>query len=63
MNDLKTPRDIPENIEFWSDEIEELLSEWGEISLCYSYLHNYSQRKYKKKYHHLQIPIIIIIYG
>jgi hypothetical protein len=60
MNDLKTPRDIPENIEFWSDEIEELLSEWGEVSLCYSYLHNYSQRKYKKKYHHLQIPIIIL---
>ena len=60
MNDLKTPRDLPENIEFWSDEIEELLSEWGEISLCYSYLHNFSQRKYKRKYHHLQIPIIIL---
>ena len=60
MNELKTPRPLPENIEDWSDEIEELLSEWCEISMCYSYLHNFSQRKYKKKYHHLQIPIIIL---
>jgi len=58
--DLKTPRAIPDNIEEWSDEIEDLLSEWAEISLCYQYLHNFSQRKYKKKYHHLQIPIIIL---
>jgi len=58
--DLKTPRDIPENIECWSDEIEDLLSEWGEIALCYQYLHNFSQRKYKAKYHHMQIPIIVL---
>ena len=38
--DLKTPRPIPENIEEWSDEIENLLSEWGEVALCYQYLHN-----------------------
>ena len=60
MNELKTPRPLPDNIEDWSDEIEELLSEWGEIAMCYAYLHNFSQRKYKKKYHHLQIPIIIL---
>ena len=60
MNDLKTPRDLPENIEEWSPEIEDLLSEWGEISLCYQYLHNYSQRKYRKKYHHFQIPVIVL---
>ena len=35
--DLKTPRDIPENIEDWSPEIEDLLSEWGEVALCYQY--------------------------
>ena len=58
--DLKTPRDLPENIEDWSPEIEELLSEWGEVAICYAYLHNFSQRKYKNKYHHLQIPIIIL---
>ena len=60
MNDLKTPRPMPDNIEDWSEEIEDLISEWGEIAMCYGYLHNYSTRKYKKKYHHLQIPIIVL---
>ena len=58
--DTITPRPLPDNIDEWSDEIEELLSEWGEISMCYAYLHNYSTRKYKKKYQHLQIPIIVL---
>lgn len=60
MNDLKTPRPLPDNIEEWSDEIEELLSEWCEVSMCYAYLHNFSHRKYKKKHHHIQIPIIVL---
>lgn len=61
IQDLKTPRDIEEeNIERWSDEIESLLSEWGEIGQCFSWLHNYSERKYKKKYHHMSIPIIVL---
>jgi len=60
MDTIKTPRDLPDDIEDWSDEIEELLSEWGEVAMCYAYLHNFGQRKYKKKYHHLQIPIIIL---
>jgi len=60
INDLKTPRPMPDDIEEWSPEIEELLSEWGEVSMCYAYLHNFSQRKYKKKFHHLQIPIIVL---
>ena len=50
MEELKTPRrKEPDNIDEWSDEIEELLSEWCEVAMCYSYLHNISQRKYKKK--------------
>ena len=56
MERLHTPRPLPENIDDWSDEIEELLSEWGEISTCYAWIHNYSTRKYK----HLQIPIIVL---
>tara|TARA_R110000824_G_scaffold129695_7_gene291281 strand:- start:367 stop:1101 length:735 start_codon:yes stop_codon:yes gene_type:complete len=63
MEQLQTPRPdkpLPDNIEDWSDEIEELLSEWCEVAICYSYLHNYSTRKYRLKYHHLQIPIIIL---
>lgn len=60
LEDLRTPRPMPDNIEDWSPEIEELLSEWAEVALCYQYLHNYSQRKYKRKYHHYQIPIIVL---
>ena len=60
MDRIQTPRPLPENIDEWSDEIEELLSEWGEVSMCYAYLHNYSTRKYKKKYQNLQIPIIVL---
>lgn len=60
MNDLKTPRPLPDDIEEWSGEIEELLSEWGEVSMCYAYLHNFSHRKYKHKHHHIQIPIIVL---
>jgi len=60
MNELKTPRPMPDDIEEWSPEIEDLLSEWGEVAMCYQYLHNYSQRKYRKKYHNLQIPIIVL---
>lgn len=60
MDRIQTPRPLPENIDDWSDEIEELLSEWGEVAMCYAYLHNYSTRKYKKKYQHLQIPIIVL---
>ena len=60
MERLYTPRDRPDNIDEWSDEIENLLSEWSEIAQCYAWLHNYSQRKYKAKYHHLQIPVIIL---
>ncbi len=61
IQELKTPRAIEEKtIEKWSDEIEGLLSEWGEIGQCFSWLHNYSERKYKKKYHHMSIPIIVL---
>ncbi len=59
--DLKTPRSIEEEkIEHWSDEIEQLLAEWSEIALCYSWLHSYSERKYKRKYHRFSIPIIVL---
>jgi hypothetical protein len=62
MEDLKTPRKMidEDTIDCWSDEIEEMLSEWGEIAMCYAWLHNFSERKYKKKYHHMSIPIIVL---
>lgn len=60
MDRIYTPRDLPDNIEDWSGEIENLLSEWSEVAQCYAWLHNYSQRKYKSKYQKLQIPIIVL---
>ena len=57
--DLKTPRTIDdEHLTKWSNEIEELLSEWGEIAFCYSWLHSYSERKYKKKYHNMSLLVL-----
>ncbi len=57
----KTPRDISdEELSIWTEEIENLLAEFGEVALCYQYLHAFSQRKYRKKYHHYQIPIIVL---
>lgn len=62
MSDLETPRQRGggENLDIWSTEIEVLLSEFGEIALCYSWLHSYSTRKYKTKYHRMSIPIIVL---
>ena len=60
MSSLKTPREAPAEIDKWSDEIEDLLSEWAEVALCFQYLHSFSQRKYKAKYHNFQIPIIVL---
>ena len=48
MSAIDTPRDPPGLNEIWSDEISALLSQWGEVALCYSWLHNYSQRKYMR---------------
>ena len=63
MSELETPRRRDEddmNLDEWSSEIESLLSEFGEIALCYSWLHSYSTRKYKAKYHRMSIPIIVL---
>lgn len=59
-DELQTPRDRAVSLDEWSCEIEELLSEFGEIALCYSWLHSYSTRKYKSKYHRMSIPIIVL---
>ena len=61
--DLQTPRHKDEDdmsLDKWSTEIESLLSEFGEVALCYSWLHSYSTRKYKAKYHRMSIPIIVL---
>ena len=60
VDDLQTPRAPASDSDEWAPEIESLLAEFGEVALCYSWLHSYSTRKYKSKYHHMSIPIIIL---
>jgi hypothetical protein len=60
VDDLQTPRMPASDTDEWAPEIEALLAEFGEVALCYSWLHSYSTRKYKSKYHHMSIPIIIL---
>ena len=33
--DLQTPRSEPHKLDKWTPEIEKLLADWAEISLCY----------------------------
>ena len=62
VDDLQTPRAPASDSDEWAPEIEALLTEFGEVALCYSWLHSYSTRKYKSKYHHhMSIPIITSI--
>ena len=43
-------KDDPEKPKIiWTDQTEEVLRTWGDISSCYKWLHDKSYRKYKKK--------------
>ena len=55
-----TPRPEPSKLDKWTPEIEELLASWAEQALCYAWIHRFSERKYKKKYHRIQLPIIVL---
>ena len=44
----------------WTDQTEEVLRTWGDISSCYKWLHDKSYRKYKKKNYNYSIPVIIL---
>ena len=43
----------------WTQQTEELLKQWGDISACYKWLHDQSYRKYKRVNYWYSIPIII----
>ena len=51
-----------EEIDFalWSNEVEELLSEWAEKAGCFRWLHSRSEKKYKTRYYMFSIPVIIL---
>ena len=53
----KAPSEL---LEVWSPECEKLLAEWSEKASCYRWLHNRSEKKYKKRYYAFSIPVIIL---
>lgn len=53
----KAPSEL---LEVWSPECETLLAEWSEKASCYRWLHNRSEKKYKKRYYAFSIPVIIL---
>lgn len=44
----------------WNSQIEEILSEEGERSLCYSWLHSKSENFYSKLNTYLSLPVIML---
>ena len=44
----------------WTREQEELLAEWSEKASCYRWLHNRSEKKYRKGNYLFTIPVIIM---
>ncbi len=44
----------------WSNEVEELLSEWAEKAGCFRWLHTRSEKKYRRRYYMFSIPVIIL---
>ncbi len=44
----------------WSNEVEELLSEWAEKAGCFRWLHTRSEKKYRRRYYMYSIPVIIL---
>jgi len=46
--------------EGWTDECEELLREWSEKANCYRWLSSKCEKKYRRYYYSLSIPVIIL---
>ena len=44
----------------WSDELENILKSLAEKSLCYSWLHDQSEKKFNKLNQYLSLPVIIL---
>jgi hypothetical protein len=44
----------------WTDQTEELLVGWADVSACYKWLHEASFRKYNKKNYYFAVPIIVL---
>jgi len=44
----------------WNQQLEEILSKEGERALCYSWLHNHSQKRYTALDTRIALPVIIL---
>ena len=44
----------------WNDQLEEILSREGERALCFSWLHNHSQKRYAKLDTRIALPVIVM---
>ena len=47
-------------LESWTNEVENLLKEWSEKASCFRWLHNQSEKKYRRRYYMFSIPVIIL---
>ena len=48
------------HLECWTEEAENLLAEWSEKAGCYRWLHDKSEKKYRKRYYLFSIPVIVL---
>ena len=44
----------------WTPECEELLAEWSEKASCFRWLHARCEKRYRRRYHSMAIPVIIL---
>jgi hypothetical protein len=44
----------------WNEQLERILSNEGERSLCYSWLHNHAQKRYSKLDTYIALPVIVL---
>ena len=44
----------------WNKQLEKIISDEGERALCYSWLHDKSEKRYKNFYNYITLPTIVI---
>ena len=44
----------------WNTQLEKIISDEGERALCYSWLHDKSEKRYKNFYNYITLPTIVI---
>ena len=47
-------------VEDWSTQEEEILIRWSDKALCYRWLHEHSEKRFRKFNYALTIPVIIL---